>query len=335
MNSYDFGQFLFNAAFLNESQLPELIIAAKNKKSTLATKTLFLRMMTLSELDDAIKNSETPVENIEEYFLSHDAESQNNYDSVIKNILPKGQAGRIERTKETSSTALIQELLDNGMMTLESLEKFLDDYHKLEISPLEETFSAQYESLPPAQGMEYPLALDVVKSFHEFTSEAFNSTLILLPAPEVIEENLLGATVKVRGNIPVIVGVFAPEDALTKFAQNYNHLAENAEDALDVVSEFLNTYVGHLTIRMVEKLGTEEEPETPRFGNAEKPLTGIKMIGDCGEFYLYVSSEEFFEKANTESAEDYALIGGDLSQFGLEDLNLGDFDEKFKDPFDF
>ena len=334
MRSYDFGQFLFNTAFLDESQLADLILAAKNKKSTLATKALFLRVISLPELTDALKNSATPVESIEEYLRSHDAESQAKYDEVTATILKPGQSARFEKMKETSSIRLIQELIDSNMITLDKLEELLAQYHKLEISPVEEAFATRYESMPAAQKPDYPLALDAVKSFHEFVSQSFDSTVILLPDVDATTEKLLGATVKIRGTIPIVIGFFAVEPNFVNFAQNYNHLVETVEDATDMVSEFLNIYVGHLTIRMVETLGTEEEPETPRFGDAEN-VSGIKMIADCGEFYLYVSNDEFFEQANTESAEDYSMLGGDLSQFGLEDLDLGDFDEKFKDPFDF
>ena len=99
MRSYDFGQFLFNAAFLDETQLSDLILAAKKKKSTLATKALFLRIISLPELADALKNSETPVESIDEYLRSHDAESQSKYDEVIATILKQGQPARLERMK--------------------------------------------------------------------------------------------------------------------------------------------------------------------------------------------------------------------------------------------
>ena len=331
MRSYDFGQFLFNVDFLDETQLADLISAAKNKKATLATKALFLRMISLPELTDALKNSETPVESIDEYLRSHDAESQSKYDEVIATILKQGQPARLERMKETSSIWLIQELIDSDMITLEKLEELLAQYHKLEMSPIEEAFATRYESLSAAQKPDYPLALDAVKSFHEFVSQSFDSTVILLPDVDESQEKLLGATVKIRGTIPIVIGFFAAEPVFVNFAQNYNHLVETVEDATDMV---FNIYVGHLTIRMVETLGTEEEPETPRFGDAEN-VTGIKMIADCGEFYLYVSNDEFFEQANTESAEDYSMLAGDLSQFGLEDLDLGDFDEKFKDPFDF
>jgi len=334
MRSYDFGQYLFNIAFLDETQLADLISAAKNKKSTLATKALFLRMISLSELTDALKNSETPVESIDEYLRSHDAENQAKYDEVIKTILKPDQPARLERMKETSSIWLIQELIDSNMITLDKFEELLADYHKLEISPIEEAFATRYESLPEVQKPDYPLALDAVKSFHEFVSQSFDSTVILLPDVDAAQEKLLGATVKIRGTIPVVIGFFAVEPVFMNFAKNYNHLVETVEDATDMVSEFLNIYVGHLTIRMVETLGTEEEPETPRFGDAEV-FTGIKMLADCGEFYLYVGNDEYFEQANTESAEDYSMLAGDLSQFGLEDLDLGNFDEKFKDPFDF
>ena len=311
MNSYDFGQFLFNTAFLDETQLANLIVAAKNKKSTLATKALFLRMVTIPELETSLKNLQAS-ESLDEYLRSHDK--------------------RLERMEETASLWLVQELIDSGTVDAEQLEKLLGEYHKLEIPPVEDAYSSRYDSLPPEQKPDYPFAVDVVKSFHEFASKSFATTMILLPDTEIIEGTLLGATVKIKGNSPVIVGIFAEEPIFLNFAQNYNNLVETKEDALDAIAEFLNIYAGHLTIHMVEVLGTDEEPETPRFGDAEN-FTGIKMLGDCGNFYMYVGKDEFFQEEINKQADGLDDFM-DLSQFGLEDLG-DDFDEKLKDPFDF
>lgn len=330
MKSYDFGQFLFNSSFLDENQLAELVINAKKKKSTLATKALFLRMVSLPELEESLKNLQA-TESLDEYLHYHESEIQNKYDSMVKNVLNQGQSARAERLKESASIWLVQELIDSGKVNAEQLEKLFEQYHKLEIPPIDEAFAKRYESLPPEQKLDYPLEVDVVKSFHEFTSESFGSTIILLPNAEKAEGKLLGATVKVKGETPVIVGFFAEEETFKKFAQAYNHLAEDLSDAYDVVSEFLNIYVGHLTIRMVATLGAEEEPETPRHGEAEN-FCAIKMLADWGKFYLYVGSEEFFKELNKQA--DGLNDDIDLSQFGLADLDA-DFEEKFKDPLDF
>lgn len=331
MKSYDFGQFLFNSTFLDEQQLSELIIAAKNKKSTLATKALFMRMVNLPELETSLKNL-PEAENIDEYFHSHAPEVQEKYDSMLKNILQPNHFARLNRLKESSSLWLVQELIDSGKVSLDQLAKLLDEYQKLETPPIENAYSARYETLPLEQKLDYSIAVDVVKSFHEFTSEAVGSTIILLPDVDIAEGTLLGATVKIKGETPIIVGFFAAEDVFIKFAQSYNNLVEDKADALDAVSEFLNIYVGHFTIRMVATLGTEEEPETPRYGDAEN-FTAIKMFSDWGEFYLYVGAEEFFQEELNKQADGLDDMM-DLSQFGLEDLG-DDFDEKFKDPFDF
>ena len=331
MKSYDFGQFLLNSAFVDEQKLSELIIAAKNKKSTLATKALFLRMVSLLELSESMKNLQA-TENLDEYLRSHQPEIQDKYDSVIKNVLKEGQVARLARLKESASIWLVQELLDSGTANAEQLEKLFEEYHKLEIPSLEEAYSARYETLPDAQKLDYPIAVDVVKSFHEFTSEYLGSTIILLPDAEVSEGKLLGSTVKIKGQTPIIVGFFANEENFIKFAKSYNDLVEDKADALDAVSEFLNIYVGHFTIRMVETLGTDEEPETPRYGDAEN-FSAIKMFADWGEFYLYVGAEEFFKEELNKQADGLDELM-DLSQFGLDDLG-DDFDEKYKDPFDF
>lgn len=338
MNSYDFGQFLFNTSFLDENQLAELVVAAKNKKATLATKALFLRMVSVPELVESLKNlkENSPEamhdEEIGEYMRSHDAEIQSKYDSVIENVLKKGQPARLKHLKETSSLCLIQELIDSNKVNLDELEKLLADYHKVEMSPIDTAFAARYDSLPPEQQLDYPLAVEVVKSFHEFASDSFGSTIILLPSIEVSEEKLFGATVKIKGKIHIITGLFAAESVFQKFAKTYNHLVEDINDAYDVVAEFFNIYAGHLTIQMVATLGTEEEPETPRFGEAEN-FSAIKMLSDWGEFYLYVGKEEFFKEEINKQSEDLTLLG-DLSQFDLADFD-DNFDEKFKDPFDF
>ncbi len=331
MNSYDFGQFLFNTAFLDETQLADLIIAAKNKKSTLATKALFLRMVTIPELETSLKNLQAS-ESLDEYLRSHDADSQGKYDEMIKNVLKAGQPKRLERMEETASLWLVQELIDSGTVDAEQLEKLLGEYHKLEIPPVEDAYSSRYDLLPPEQKLDYPLAVDVIKNFHEFTSKSFATTLIMLPATDNADNTLLGATVKIKGNNPIIVGIFAEEPIFLNFAQNYNNLVETKEDALDAIAEFLNIYAGHLTIHMVEVLGADEEPETPRFGDAEN-FTGIKMLGDCGNFYMYVGKDEFFQEEINKQADGLDDFM-DLSQFGLEDLG-DDFDEKLKDPFDF
>lgn len=326
MKGYDFGQFLYNSAFLDESQLAELIVAAQKTKATLATKAIFLRMVSVSELKELQSD-----ESLEDLLRSHDAEVQGKYDEIVKKILKAGQSARLEKSKEVAPISLVQVLIDRDVLNCEQLEKFLDDYQKQETSPIEQAFAARYDSLPPTQQTEYSLAVDVVKSFCEFTSEAFSTSIILLPDAENVTSQLLGATVKIKGITPIVIGVFAEEPAFMKFAQNYNHLAENKEDALDVVSEFLNIYVGHFTIRVAETLGTEEEPETPRFGEVTD-FSAIKMLADCGEIYLYVGNEECFDNGKTQ-AEGLATVG-DLSQFGLEDLGI-DLDDDFKDPYDF
>ncbi len=338
MKSYDFGQFLFNSSFFDENQLADLIVAAKKKKATLAAKALFLRMVSLPELAESLKNlketsADMPSDDIAEYLRSHEEDVQAKYDSVIENVLKKGQPARLKRLKESSSIWLIQELIDGGTVSIEELEKLFDEYHKLEMSPIDTAFAARYDSLPPEQQPDYPFAVEVVKAFHEFASESFGSTIILLPSTDYAQEKLYGATVKVKGKIPVITGLFATEPVFTQFAKNYNHLAENLDDAYDVVSEFFNIYAGHLTIQMVATLGTEEEPETPRYGEAEDLFTGIKMLSDWGEFYFYVGKEEYFKQELNKQPDDITMLG-DLSQFGLADFD-DDFDEKFKDPFDF
>ena len=329
MESYDFGQFLFNTAFLDEGKLDDLIVAAKNKKATLATKALFLRMVSIPELETSLKNLQAS-ESLSEYLHSHDAEVQGKYDEMIKNVLK--QPARLARMEETASLQLVQELIDSDTVDANQLEKLLDDYHKLEIPPVEEAYSNCYDSLPPEQKPDYPFAVDVVKSFHEFSSKSFSTTMILLQNIETVENTLLGATVKIKGSSPVIVGIFAEETIFTNAAKSYNNLVETKEDALDAIAEFLNIYAGHLTIHMVETLGADEEPETPRFGEAEN-FTGMKMLSDCGNFYMYVGNEEFFKEELNKQAEGLDDFM-DLSQFGLEDLG-DDFDEKFKDPFDF
>lgn len=326
MKGYDFGQFLYNSSFLDESQLAELIIAAQKTKATLATKAIFFRIVSVSELKELQSD-----ESLEEYLRSHDAEVQGKYDESVKKILKAGQPARLEKSKGGASISLLQAMIDRDVVNCEQLEKILDDYQKLETSPIEEAFAARYNSLPPTQQTEYSLAVDVVKSFCDFTSEAFSTSIILLPDAENATSQLLGATVKIKGLNPIVIGVFAEEPTFMKFAQNYNHLSENKDDALDVVSEFLNIYVGHLTIRMAQTLGTEEEPETPRFGEVTD-FSAIKMLADCGEIYLYIGSEECFDNGKT-PAEGLAMMG-DLSQFGLEDLGI-DLDDDFKDPYDF
>lgn len=326
MKSYDFGQFLFNSSFIDEEKLSELIQAAKNKNATLATKALFLRMLTLQDLKNL------SAESSEEFLRTHNSEVQGNYDEVVKGALKPNQSARLARLKDSASVRLAQELIDSGTADAAQLEKLLDEYNKLETSPIEKAFSERYETLTPNQQVDYSLALDVVNVFYEFSSESFDATIILLPDIEPAAEKVLGATVKVKGSMPVIVGIFAPEDVFMNFAKSYNHLVEDINDAFDVVSEFLNIYAGHLTIKLVATTGNEEEPETPRHGEVEI-FSGIKMLSDCGNFYLYIGNEEYFSSTVSQPTNDLDELG-DLSQFGLADFD-DDFDDKFKDPFDF
>lgn len=327
MKSYDFGQFLFNSAFPDEEKLFDLALATKNKTATLATKALFLGMVTLPDLKNLAES-----ESVEDFLRTHDSEVQVKYDEKINGILKPNQIARLGRLKESSSVWILQELIDDGTIDAAQIEKLLTDYQNLEMSPLEQAFSERYETLPPETKPDYQLAMEVVKSFHDFASDSFGSTIILLPDSEPAEEKILGATVKVKGKMPVIVGLFAPEDVFLQFAQRYNNLAEDVNDAFDVVSEFLNIYAGHLTIQFVATTGNEEEPETPRHGEVEN-FSAIKMLSDWGKFYLYVGTEEYFSTSVSQPTNDLDELG-DLSQFGLADFD-DDFDEKFKDPFDF
>ena len=206
-------------------------------------------------------------------------------------------AKRAAELKEGRSLWLAQGLVDNGLANFAKLNRILEKYQKLEIPPFEESFAAYYNFLRGTDKPDYPLALDVATALNDFLSETFGTSIILLP-PEISgKENLFGASVKIKGKMPVVVGILADKKTFFRAAARYNNLIEDEclEDAFDVMSELLNVFTGHFTIKMAAALGLEQEPEPPRFGQAEQRPEFLRLFSDFGNFYVYVGRAEIFD----------------------------------------
>ena len=141
MKSHDFGQFLFNSSTFDEQKLVELIAAAKSSIPTLPVKALFMRLVSLAELEE---------KNYSEKFL--------------QTFLTSQQIERISLLDEDNSLKLAQTLVDTKTVDFEGLEKILQEYHRIEIPPVESAFASFYDSLRLADKVDYPLALGVAES---------------------------------------------------------------------------------------------------------------------------------------------------------------------------
>ena len=176
------------------------------------------------------------------------------------------------------------------------MEHILEKYNRLEIPPFEKSFSEYYLLEKDEQKADYPFSLDAAKAVYDFLSENLSTSIILLPPSETEDYPHFGATVRINGEIPIIIGLIAKRNIFKKIAENYTgDVYDSQEDIFDVVSELLNVFTGHFTIRIASLLGVEEEPEPPRFGEINQNISAMKMLADIGTFYIYVGKEEIFQ----------------------------------------
>ena len=269
MKSHDFGQFLFNSAAFSSAQIEELIKLAGNSEPTLATEALFLQLIEASEL--------TQVD-----------------DEFVHTLITPRQAARALELKDGQSLSLAQALIDNGIANYLELDKLLEAYNKLEIPPIESALTAYYEKSNNYLDVDFPFAVDVVSSFHSFLSETLKTTIVILPPSDFNQENLIGASVKIIGEIPVVVALFASEEMFLHLAQRYDEYVETIEDANDAISELLNVFTGHFTVKIAVTKGLEEVPEPPRYGSVVDAKC-ITVMADIGTFYIYISKCEIFD----------------------------------------
>lgn len=277
MNSHDFGQFLFNSSTFDEDQLVQIISAAKTSVPTLTTKAIFLRMVSMAELAD--------------YFN----QSQSEADEYVKKILRPHQLERIEKLGDNNSLNLAQALIDSKIVDSAQLEKILQEYHRSEIPPVENSFAAFYDSVQAGGKVDYPLALNVAESLHDFLSHTFKSTIIFIPSPDLGEVEKFGASVKIKGVMPVVVAVMADRNIFHKMSNLYDDfVSDSLDDDFDAMSEMLNVFTGNFTVQFAAIVGVEEEPEPPRFGRVNEKMQTLRVLTGFGTFYLYVGKQEIF-----------------------------------------
>lgn len=269
MKSHDFGQFLFNSAAFNKDQLDEIIKLARKSEPTLATEAVFLQLVETSELTQTD-------------------------DEFVHTLITPRQAARALELKDGQSLYLAQALIDNGIADYFQLGEFLEEYDKLEIPPIESALSAYYEVLKDCPDIDFPFAVDVINTFHSFLSESLKTTIIILPPSDCRLNKQTGASVKIIGEIPVVVAMFADENVFMELAQRYDGYVETVEDAHDAISELLNVFTGHFTVKIAVTKGLEEVPEPPRYGSIIN-ISCITMMADIGTFYVYIGKNEIFD----------------------------------------
>lgn len=298
MKAHDFGQFLFNSSVFDELQLIELISAAKNVKPTFATAAVFLRLLSVAEMVKVFGHSKiVETENIADFFRSHDEITQEKYNEIVRKFLSPHKFKSISRAAEDNSVQLAQFLIDGDKITFSRFEEILDDYHREEIPPVEKIFGNIYNSFRSVKKVDYPPALDVAVHFHNFLSEEFKTTVIFSSTEPDFNEELFGASVKINGDIPVVVGVVAEKKVLHKLANSYDKfISEDIDEDFDAVSEMLNVFTGNFTVKVATTSGMEEELYPPRFGQLNFELeTLVTVFADVGRFYLYIGAEEIFK----------------------------------------
>lgn len=298
MKAHDFGQFLFNSSVFDETQLIEMVSAAKNVKPTFATAAIFLRLVSVAEMTKVFGRSQIgESKSVEDFFRSHDEVTQEKYDEIVRKFLNPHKLKSISRAANDHSVQLAQFLIDGEKMNFADFEKILENYHREEIPPVEKIFGHIYNTLQSAKKIDYPPALDVAMHFHKFLSEEFQTTVIYSSTVPDFNKELFGASVKINGDIPIVVGVLAEKKILHKLANSYDKfVSEDIEEDFDAVAEMLNVFTGNFTVKVATTSGLEEELYPPRFGQLNFKLeTLVTVIADVGKFYLYIGAEEIFK----------------------------------------
>lgn len=301
MKYQDFGQFLFNSSVFDVNKLVEITQIAKDVKPTLSTTAIFMRLVSTPELVMAFSRARVieykilTEEIFAECFKTHEPNLQAKFDEVVQRFLNPRKLKAVSMAIDEPSIKLAQVLID-GAIEFAKFEKFLDSYYRAEIPAVEKAFAKWYNALPAEKFFDYLPALDVAKNFHIFLSDALKTTIIFSATTAKTNEVLFGASVKIKGAMPVVVGILAEKGTLHKLANSYDKfVSENLEEDFDAVSELLNVFTGNFTVRVASRLGLEEELYPPRFGLLEKSVdTIISVVCDVGEFYLYIGDEEIF-----------------------------------------
>ena len=269
MKSHDFGQFIFNNSILDKSQIINLIKTSKHSKPTLAVEALFLQLLQADE-------------------LSRDDEE------FVRTLITPRQAARAFELKDGQSLWFAQSIIDNKIANYSQLESILEKYHDLQIPPVESVLTTYYEQLKTQAIIDFPFAVDIVNNFHSFLSENFQSSVLVMPPVSNDSSQKLGASVKIIGEIPTVIGLLADETVFMQIAKRYDSYVEELEDAYDAISELLNVFTGQFVVNIAVTRGLDEEPEPPRFGNTSDFFNFISLFSDVGYFYLYIGKDEIF-----------------------------------------
>lgn len=297
MKCHDFGQFIFNSSVFDAEKLSEIIYETKEIQPTFSTTAFFLRLISAKELMKIFAKSKMIDEkNPAEIFQSHSEDIQKTFDEIVQKFLNPQKVQDLKEYQEDPSVKIAQVLID-GKMDLLHFEKILEEYHKIEISPVEKIFADWFSALPKRNSFDYPPAIEVIKDFHKFLSESLKTTIILSSTSDQTNENLFGASVKILGAVPIIVGIVAEKTILHKLASTYDEfVSEDIEEDFDSVAEMLNVFTGNFTVKMAALTGVEEELFPPMFGPLEeKDAVFLNVLCDFGNFYLYIGKEEIFK----------------------------------------
>ena len=298
MKCHDFGQFLFNSSVFDAEKLSKIISAAKKIRPTFSTAAIFFRLVSVNELTEIFAETNFFDEkNSVEIFRSHSPEVQKKYDEIVQKFLNPRKVKDIKESLADPSVKFAQVLVDETM-EFSQFEKVLEEFYKGEISPVEKIFADWYDALPSKMNFDYPPALEVAKDFHEFLSDSLKTTIIFSSTPAKTDEKLFGASVKILGAIPIIVGVVAEKNVLHKLANSYDKfISEDIDEDFDSVAEMLNVFTGNFTVKVASQLGIEEELFPPLVGRLEKnEVPFLDVVCDFGNFYLYIGKEEIFKK---------------------------------------
>ena len=270
MKSHDFGQFVFNRSILSEAQIKEVIKLANDSKPSLAVAALFLQLIEVTELNDVD-------------------------DDFVRTLITPRQISRISELKDGQSLVFAQSLIDNDIMDLSKLNQVFEEYHNLEIPPIESVLATYYEELKKYHDVDFPFAVEVIRSFHSFLSETLCSSSIILPPNAQKNKLQFGASVKIDGEVPVIVALLAEEELFLNIAKRYDSYVETIEDAYDAISELLNVFTGQFVVQVAVTKGLEEVPEPPRYGSISEATNAITLMNDIGNFDIYIGKQEIFD----------------------------------------
>ena len=287
MKSHDFGQHLYNSRRLSEVQSARMIEAAKSAEPTLAVEALFLQLVSAEELTELFRATYGKR-------LDSIGETIRSLDDRVRALITPRQALRAEELKDGQSIRLAQALINMGLANFLKLERLLNEYHDLQVPPLERMLTIYYERLRERLAVDFPFAIDLMRDLHMFLSDVLNATVIILPPTEFDYRGKIGASVALIGDVSAVTGIFADERTFMRLAMRYEEYVETLEDGFDAMSELLNVFVGHFAVKAATQRGIDVEPEPPRFGELSGDAGGFLMLSDVGRFFIYVNREELF-----------------------------------------